>query len=246
MVLSPASPSSTVDDDTVLDNPAWHALNGADRALASNGGSGPGGKARRYRPAVSPIAAVANERDPAAWAELAALADGAPLAVICASVPEGWTELQAFPLIQMVHTGALDSRAGGYEFAPLGPADVPDMLALVAATEPGPFAPETIAFGGYRGWRADGELACMAGERMHPGNWTEVSAVCTAPGYQGRGLAGAVVSVLVSEIAAAGRRPFLHVTVENPARRLYERLGFAERARCTVRVLQPASATPGR
>jgi predicted GNAT family acetyltransferase len=46
----------------------------------------------------------------------------------------------------------------------------------------------------------------------------------------------------VTDICAAGRRPFLHVTVTNPARRLYERLGFTEHARVVVRVLRPPAA----
>jgi len=134
-----------------------------------------------------------------------------------------------------------------YEFTPLVYADVPDMLALAEETEPGPFARSTIDLGGYRGWRADGELVCMAGERMHPGNWTEISAVCTAPEHQGRGLAASIVGSLVNDIRAGGRHPFLNVTVENVrARRLYEKLGFKERMQMTVRVVQPSGTATSR
>jgi predicted GNAT family acetyltransferase len=121
------------------------------------------------------------------------------------------------------------------------------MLALVEETKPGPFAPSTISLGGYRGLREGGELVCMAGERMHPGNWTEISAVCTAPAYQGRGLAASIVGSLVNDIHAHGRRPFLNVTTENVrARSLYEKLGFKERTRVTVRLLQPSGTSPER
>jgi predicted GNAT family acetyltransferase len=144
------------------------------------------------------------------------------------------------PAIQMVYAGGRLPSA--HEFTPLTQADVPEMLALVEATKPGPFAQSTIDLGGYRGWRADGKLVCMAGERMHPGNWTEVSAVCTAPGHQGQGLAASIVGSLVNDIQAAGRSPFLHVKAENVrARSLYERLGFTERAQLTIRVLRPVS-----
>jgi predicted GNAT family acetyltransferase len=87
----------------------------------------------------------------------------------------------------------------------------------------------------------------MAGERMHPGNWTEISAVCTAPEHQGRGLAASIVGSLVNDIRAGGRHPFLNVTVENVrARRLYEKLGFKERMQMTVRVVQPSGTATSR
>jgi GNAT superfamily N-acetyltransferase len=234
--------SCAPDSDTALDNPAWSALTGADRHL-SEGGE----KARRYNPAVSPLAAVSDEDDTGAWTQMAELADCSPVMVITTSIPTGWVELRALPVIQMIYTGEPDEHLpSGYEFTPLARADVPDMLALVEETKPGPFARSTIRLGGYRGWRTGGELVCMAGERMHPGNWTEISAVCTAPEYQGRGLAAAIVGSLVNDIRAGGRRPFLNVTVENVrACSLYEKLGFKERMRMTTRVLQPSGSSPG-
>lgn len=235
--------SSAADSDITLDNPAWWALTGADRHLSEGGTRG-----RRYKPSVSPFAAVSDERDPGAWAEMAELAADSPVTAITSSIPNGWVELRALPLIQMVHIGAPDERLpSAYEFTPLVRADVPDMLALVEETKPGPFARSTINLGGYRGWRADGELVCMAGERMHPGNWTEISAVCTAPKLQGRGFAASIVGSLVNDIRAGGRCPFLHVAVKNArARRLYEKLGFKERMQMTVRVLQPFDAATSR
>jgi GNAT superfamily N-acetyltransferase len=179
---------------------------------------------------------------------MAELAAGSPVAVVTSSIPDGWAELHALPVIQMVYTEAPDGRLPSmYEFTPLVYADVPDMLALAEETEPGPFARSTIDLGGYRGWRVDGELVCMAGERMHPGNWTEISAVCTAPEHQGRGLAASIVGSLVNDIRAGGRHPFLNVTVENVrARRLYEKLGFKERMQMTVRVVQPSGTATSR
>jgi GNAT superfamily N-acetyltransferase len=250
---SPGMPPSvrsarTVYTDTAaafrgLDNPAWWALTGIDRHLSEGGG-----KARRYQPAVSPLAAVSDEHDPQAWAEMAELAAGSPVAAVTSFIPDGWAELHALPVIQMVYPEAPDGRLpSAYEFTPLVRADVPEMLALAEETKPGPFARSTIDLGGYRGWRVDGELVCMAGERMHPGNWTEISAVCTAPAHQGRGLAASIVGSLVNDIRAGGRRPFLNVTAENVrARRLYEKLGFKDRMQMTVRVLRPSGAAPSR
>jgi GNAT superfamily N-acetyltransferase len=235
----PQTPSA--DSDTALDNPGWSALTGADRHLSAGGET-----ARRYQPAVSPFAAVSDEDDPATWAELAKLAGSSPVMVITSVVPTGWVELRALTLVQMIYTGEPDEHLPrGYEFTPLAPADVPDMLALVEETKPGPFGRSTISLGGYRGLRVGGELVCMAGERMHPGNWTEISAVCTAPKHRGRGLAAAIVGSLVKDVCARGRSPFLNVTADNVrARSLYEKLGFKERTRMTVRALQPSGSSP--
>ena len=235
--------SRAAESDTILDNPAWWALTGIDRHL-SEGGE----RARRYKPAVSPLAAVSDEHDPQTWAEMAELASGSPVMAVTSSIPNGWAELHALPLVQMVYAEAPDGRLPkAYEFTPLVGADVSDMLALAEETNPGPFARSTIDLGGYRGWRVNGELVCMAGERMHPGNWTEISAVCTALEYQGRGLAASIVGSLVNDIRAGGRRPFLNVAVENVrARRLYEKLGFEDRMQMTVRVLQPSGAATRR
>ncbi|GGK46724.1 GNAT family N-acetyltransferase [Streptomyces flaveus] len=223
-----------------LDNPVWFSLTGADAAHAVGGE-----KARRYRSSVSPFAAVADERDPAAWDELAEVTGSDTVAVVCSQTPPGWQELQVLSGSQMVwgsSAAALGSRPeGGYPaFTPLGSDDVDAMVALAERTHPGPFEHETVKLGGYRGLWDEGELVCMAGERMHPGEWAEISAVCTDAGYTGRGLGGAITHSLVHDIVASGRRPFLHVLSDNSrARRLYEHLGFRDRMHMTVRVLRP-------
>lgn len=106
-------------------------------------------------------------------------------------------------------------------------ADVPEMLALVERTKPGPFLPRTIELGTYLGIRRDGELVAMAGERMKPPGWTEVSAVCTDERFRGQGLGGRLVLAVVANIQARGDRAFLHTGRQNvTAIRLYESLGF--------------------
>ena len=92
----------------------------------------------------------------------------------------------------------------------LGPADVPEMLDLVARTEPGPFVPRTIALGTYLGIRRGGALVAMAGERMRPPGWGEISAVCTDPAHRGQGLAGRLVRAVGAVIRERGDVPFLH------------------------------------
>ena len=50
--------------------------------------------------------------------------------------------------------------------------------------------------------RRDGELVAMAGERMKPDGFTELSGVCTAPGHRGLGYAGALSRVVAGRVAA--------------------------------------------
>ena len=103
------------------------------------------------------------------------------------------------------------------------------MTDLVTRTEPGPWRPRTVEFGGYVGVRDRGALVAMAGERMRPPGFTEVSAVCTEPEYRGRGLAGGLTRVVAAAIAARGDRPMLHASAHNAgAVRLYESLGFRQ------------------
>ena len=110
---------------------------------------------------------------------------------------------------------------------PLGTTDVPEMLVLTAATEPGPFLPQTIEMGSYFGIRAsDGRLVAMAGERLQSTAFTEISAVCTHPDFRGRGYARTLTTFLAAQILAAGKIPFLHVKSENGAKVVYQKIGF--------------------
>ena len=120
----------------------------------------------------------------------------------------------------------------------LGPADVGQMLELVARTEPGPFGPETYRMGRYLGIRRSGALIAMAGERLRPPGWTEISAVCTDPMFRGRGLAAALVRTVAAGIDARGETAFLHVMQSNGAVRLYEALGFEVEAAYPITVVQ--------
>jgi predicted GNAT family acetyltransferase len=121
------------------------------------------------------------------------------------------------------------------EFKPLGDADAAEMLALATLTEPGPFFTRTHQLGDFIGLRREGRLIAMAGERMKPAGFTEVSGVSTHPDFRGQGLAGALMQIVAARIAARGETPFLHAYADNRgAIGLYERLGF--RLRCNVNV----------
>jgi predicted GNAT family acetyltransferase len=121
------------------------------------------------------------------------------------------------------------------------------MLALVERTKPGPFLPRTIELGTYLGIRRAGALVAMAGERLHPPGWTEISAVCTDPGHRGQGLGTRLVHAVAAGIRARDETPFLHAAATNTsAIRLYESLGFRLRKEVTflaarVPIREPAS-----
>jgi hypothetical protein len=75
----------------------------------------------------------------------------------------------------------------GLDVVELGAADVPEILGPCARTQPGPFWPRTHELGTYLGIRDEYRLVAMAGERLRPPGWTEISAVCAAPMARGQG-----------------------------------------------------------
>jgi len=143
-------------------------------------------------------------------------------------LPEGWRTTWILLGVQMVDTGM--ATQPDEEAVQLGPADVPEMLDLVSRTRPGPFLLRTVELGSYLGIRRDGALIAMAGERMHPPGYTEISAVCTDPDHQGSGLASRLMRAVAHGIRGRGEVPILHASSTNhTAIRLYEKLGFAVR-----------------
>jgi predicted GNAT family acetyltransferase len=128
----------------------------------------------------------------------------------------------------------------GFEIVPLGEDDAPQMFDLATLTKPGPYFARTHRLGDFVGVKRDGRLIAMAGERMKPDGFTEVSGVCTHPDARGRGYAGALMRVVVTRILARGETPFLHAYAANTgAIGLYETLGFALRREVTMTVLAP-------
>ncbi|MFJ4781554.1 GNAT family N-acetyltransferase [Streptomyces sp. NPDC088762] len=215
----------------VLDNPAWASLCGPHAPFAVPAPDG-GGRAARYRDDVSPFAALADPGDPRSWHDLQALTGPGQVVGLTGLLdpPDGWETVGSVPGVQLVDTGLRAEPAP--EAVRLGPADVPEMLDLVALTRPGPFLPRTVELGGYLGIRHEGRLIAMAGERLRPPGWTEISAVCTHPGHRGRGLATRLVRAVAAGIRERGEVPFLHTGASNTAAiRLYESIGFTLRRR---------------
>ena len=77
----------------------------------------------------------------------------------------------------------------------------------------------------------------MAGERMQPTGFTELSGVCTHPDHRDQGYAGALMRMVAARILARGEMPFLHVYASNEgAIALYRKLGYSARREITMTV----------
>ncbi|MEV4347259.1 GNAT family N-acetyltransferase [Actinoplanes sp. NPDC049596] len=217
-------------DTTVLDNAAWESLNGPHSGFAERYG-----RAARYQPDVAPFHALEDPSDPAAWKDLLELTGPGAEVAVAGPVPSahpGWRLIDQVDGVQFVDEALADAPAP--EAVPLGAADVPEILDLIERTRPGPFRTRTIELGGYLGVRDNGALIAMAGQRLHPPGWTEISAVCTDAAYRGRGLATRLVRAVAHGIRERGETPFLHTSAANAtAIRLYESIGFRLRRRTT-------------
>ncbi|SCG40798.1 GNAT family N-acetyltransferase [Micromonospora humi] len=218
----------------VLDDPVWAALGGPHRRFARRHG-----RAVRYQPDVAPFITLEDPADPAGWADLAELVGPDREFMVAGTVapPPRWQVVAQGGGVQLVDV-ALEVAADP-EAVRLTAADVPEMLNLVARTRPGPFLPRTVELGTYLGIRRSGALVAMAGERLHPPGWTEISAVCTAPEFRGQGLATRLVRAVAAGIRARDEQVFLHAAADNiPAIRLYESIGFTLRRRTTFRAVR--------
>ncbi|MCC3152738.1 GNAT family N-acetyltransferase [Hymenobacter sp. BT770] len=229
----------------MLDNPVWSALISCNKELCE-GVDG----VKYFASDVSPFVGFETPLSQA----LELLHDLVPakriLGVVSPAalvVPGEWQVVQQMHALQMVQEAATGDAVGEQQLVPLGPEHVPAMLALTKSTNPGPFASNTIAFGHYAGIFDGNELVSMAGQRLHPEPYAEISAVCTHPDYLGRGYARQLLQHQAQRIRAAAGIPFLHVRADNTgAIKLYHSLGFATRKEMNIYIIQkaPASTQP--
>lgn len=141
--------------------------------------------------------------------------------------PDGWQLLASVPGLQFVFTAEDLPQRSPVTPVLLDKTNIAEMIELTRLTKPGPFDIRTIEFGHYYGIFEDGRLAAMAGQRLHPGDYTEVSALCTHPDHLGKGFAAALITHQLHLIREQGYRAFLHSRDDNDrAIALYERLGF--------------------
>jgi len=204
-------------------NPVYAALTGPHATFAETCGN-----ARRYPTAVAPFLGLPDDPTEQDWADAATLLGSGTTAALMRPdlpLPETFKLDRQLDLVQFIAPATL--AAPDDEAVVLGPDDVPDMLGLVALTDPGPFRSRTIELGTYLGIHRNGELIAMAGTRFALPEHTEISAVCTHPSYRGQGLGSRLIRAVAAHITSTGRHPFLHAGGTNtPAIRLYNTLGF--------------------
>ena len=220
----------------VLDRPVWNALTGRQAHLAHGDETG-----LRFAPEYGPFAAPP---DPAGdMRALARLAGNAEIWVVEKDrivIPVGLTLVRSAECVQMVAPAIADD-GHDHAFCELGNEDAAEMFALAALTQPGPFSTRTHDLGRFIGIRRNGVLAAMAGERMKPGAFTELSGVCTHPDYRGRGYARYLMRLVALRMMERGEVPFLHCYATNTgAIALYRSLGFEIHQTMKAMVLTPA------
>jgi GNAT superfamily N-acetyltransferase len=217
----------------LLDNPAWHALGTTHREFGLSNAL-----ACRYQPDVSPIAAVADARDPACWQALGDLIGTSTVGIFGLGkepLPAGWEADWRYSFSQMICTKDTLQASSRADVPPglrqLGIDDAPAMVALAQLTRPGPMEARTVTLGHYLGvFDDEGALVAMAGERMRLDGFVEVSGVCTHPEHRGNGYAEVLVTRIARAIVDEGKTAFLHVREDNRAAQVYRRLGFTVRA----------------
>ncbi len=222
-----------------LDRPVWSALAGrqSDVALVQ-------GRAMRFRPAYGLFAAIPDT----AAESLSDLSD-----LIRALGQVGLVEVEAPPAIpgvdvvsqaacaQMVAEALSEAPPPAFPIVELTDVDAPQMLALATLTKPGPFFERTHQLGAFVGVKDGDRLIAMAGERMRPEGFTEVSGVCTHPDVRGRGYAAGLMRLVAGRILDRGETPFLHAYADHAGTiALYETLGFRVRRELSFTVLVPA------
>lgn len=223
------------EQDKLLDNPTWFALNGPQAAFAERKG-----RALRFQPDIGPFYGLPDEPTADDWADVAALAGPGGVVTLAATripFPADWELTWAGEGVQLVAWGeASCDAAADAEIIRLGPGDAAAAMDLVERTRPGPFCPRTMELGSYLGIRREGALVAMAGERLRVDGYTEVSAVCTDKAWRGHGLASRLTRAVAAGIRERGETPFLHAVGTNlNAIRLYKQLGFELRRTTTFK-----------
>ena len=216
--------------DMPLDNPVWQSLATCHANFARRSGN-----VARYPAVVAPFAAFDSNADvPARAAEALAsvVAAGESVLFVGPAPPldAGWRVEPLEHIAQMTCASRLTAPDGPVAIE-LDGSHTADILELTARVYPHYFRPRTVEMGRYFGIYDGTKLAAITGERMRFDGHVELSAICTDPGYTGRGLARRLVALLTNDLLDRGDVPFLHVSHRNArAKALYEHLGFRWRA----------------
>lgn len=209
----------------LLHNPVYNALLSRDAHLG--GGKG---MVRYFDEEVSPFAGFPADHEQGFDDLYDQLPAGRKILYATPALirePKGWQLAIEIKGLQFIFPPGTAIAKPSTQPVPLDKKYVDEMLALAALTKPGPFNTRTIEFGHYHGIFDNGKLVAMTGQRLHAGDHSEVSAVCTHPDHLGKGYAAALILHQLQIITSHGQKGFLHVRADNSrAIELYKRLGF--------------------
>jgi GNAT superfamily N-acetyltransferase len=226
---------------SVLDNPIWSALTSGSAVHAL------GNESVKYMQRDKGLFVGFSTYQEREWKDLEEwLPDQSQIILFTAEqvhVPANWQIKAHRQLLQLVYDSVEPPVATDKpRTTPLSHRDIPAMLDLTSRTNPGPFFQKTIELGYYEGIFAGEKLVAMAGQRLCPDPYVEVSAVCTATDFVGKGFAAELVRSQVRYIMGKRKNPFLHVnTYNDQAIRLYEKIGFRLRKKIWLYVLERVS-----
>jgi ribosomal protein S18 acetylase RimI-like enzyme len=211
-----------------LDNPVWNALVSGNSGLALGTDD-----VKFFDDQVSPFAAfsVFSKKH---FMDLHDLHMAGRTVLLWSAeqldIPKEWKVVDCIPGLQMVFQHGEIAGHQPEGIIKLQQEHVPEMVALTKLTKPGPFGNRTIEFGNYEGIFADGKLVAMTGRRFHPFDHIEISAVCTHPGYLGKGYARQLLISQAKQILEESSHPHLHVREDNErAISVYRSIGFEVR-----------------
>lgn len=222
----------------ILDQPVWNALVSGNSNLAHGTST-----SKYFDKAVSPFADV-EDQGPDNFRILYEIIPDNQGIVIFPSINENlkagpWSVISRIDGFQMVYNGFVQELTGEHIIEPLDNRNIPAMLSLTKLTVPGPFAEKTIDFGHYYGIFSNDSLVAMAGQRLHPGTFAEISGVCTHPDFAGKGYARQLILHQIKRMLENGETPFLHVKSENfSAIKLYQSIGFEIRTEIFFHILK--------
>lgn len=177
----------------------------------------------RYQPDVLPFAAVSEA---GTVVPIDSELDAGPLFfcdVLPVLVGDHFVESR-FRVAQMVYRGDPLEEAPHEHEVELTLRDAEEMLELTSIAFPDFFRIHSVKLGRFVGIRQDGQLVAMAGERFRLPGLREISAVCTRPGFTGKGFGSHLIKRL---LGSGAELPFLNVSESNSrAFALYKRLYF--------------------
>lgn len=220
----------------MIENPIWKSLSTGHANLAIGNEN-----VKRYPSRVAPFVALA-EHTQDHLKELETIVEFDETVCLLGEVPSNhkWDILSSGQIAQMIYSR---EKLSGCEhtYRKMQILDVPAMMELTDLVFKGYFREGTIDMGRYIGIFGGTQLAAMAGQRFAPEGYREISAVCTHPDFQRRGLAATLVKCLIYLIQKDDETPFLHVNADSPARTLYEKMGFETSGFLDVHFIQKVS-----